>query len=692
MRSFLFALLGCTVRALLSLRYRIHVKGLDQLSSLNKEKGILFFPNHPAHIDPIVVICLLGRRFLPRPIVVEYIYRKPFVQFFMKLIRAIPIPNFETALNEIKIQKAEKILEKMAEGLQAKEKYILYPSGRLKYTGKEVLGATSLAQSLIQKCPDVQIVMVRTTGLWGSSFSKAYLGRSPDFVDTLFWSMKKLLKNGIFFIPRRDLYLDFVIAKEDFPRKGSRLEVNRYLEKFFNQYPSAEGIVETEPLKRVSYCFWKNELLTPLIREKKKKNIAEEAFSTPVGQEIYKELKRKFPDVEILLDQELSADLGMDSLDIAEIIIFLSVHYDVGELHPGDLETVHDLIDLAEGRKKGEKKSIEEKQFTWPEEKKRKEPTSPMGKTLPEAFLLICDRMKNSYACADDMIGVLTYKKLKMSALVLSREIAKLPGEKIGILLPSSVAAYLVIIATYFANKTPVMLNWTLGPKYLKDMTDLTQVNSILTSWRFLERLGNVSFGDVSEKFILLEDLKKTIPLSEKLFGYFTSFLPAKSVMKALGIQHQKEEDVAVVLFTSGTEASPKGVPLSHKNILSNQTAVLKYIDLFSHDLFYGVLPPFHSFGFAVTGLLPLLAGVKVVFAPDPTDSFALAEGIFRWKITLFCSAPSFLRGLFQAASVSDFATIRLFVAGAEKAPQDLFDKVHQMNKMLIEGYGITEC
>ena len=138
----------------------------------------------------------------------------------------------------------------------------------------------------------------------------------------------------------------------------------------------------------------------------------------------------------------------------------------------------------------------------------------------------------------------------------------------------------------------------------------------------------------------------------------------------------------------------PKGVPLSHKNIISNEYSAMQCIHLTEKDILFGVLPPFHSFGFSVAGLFPLLAGIKVAYYPDPTDGFALAKEIERWKITLFCAAPSFLKGLLHAASKNQLATVRLFITGAEKASEELFEKVKKLgkNKILVEGYGITEC
>jgi len=129
---------------------------------------------------------------------------------------------------------------------------------------------------------------------------------------------------------------------------------------------------------------------------------------------------------------------------------------------------------------------------------------------------------------------------------------------------------------------------------------------------------------------------------------------------------------------------------INSNNVLSEN----KCIHLDRLDVLYGVLPPFHSFGFSVAGMFPILAGVRVAFYPDPTDSFALAEGIDRWKVTLFCSAPSFLKGVFQAAKTEQLKSVRYFITGAEKCPQELYDRVEKLGAhvRIIEGYGITEC
>lgn len=682
---------------LLSLRYKVKIKGLDELKRSKITKGLLFLPNHPAHIDPLLLALLLWPHYSMRPLVIEYIYRLFFMKPMLKLVRAIVIPDFDTSVNQFKIQKGAKAIQEIAAGLKQGENFLLYPSGRLKSSGKEILGGSSGAHSLIQECPDTNIVLIRTSGLWGSSFSRAFEGVSPDLFSVVWNGIKTIFKNGIFFCPRRKIEIEFVLNPEDLPRSASRIEFNRHLEGWYNRYLDAEGhIQEIEPLQLVSYSFWRKDI--PEIFQPKKSASTEGVVSISEEEQkkIIDELRRILdnPNLSITAEKNLALDLGMDSLNIAELIAYVTKNYDVDELHPEDIATVQDIFELADGRK-GEAHSTRPKgQFRWPAEEGRPEVMLPLGKTLAEAFLNTSDRMGPFAGCADDLVGVLSYKKMKRSALVLSLYFRQKPEKQIAVLLPASAGAYVVILALQLAGKVPVMLNWTLGSRYLEEMMKISGAKTVITSWRFLEKLSHVDFGNLIDKIEFLEDIRENLTSWNKLYGVFLSMLSTPLISRFLKLDLIQPEDPCVILFTSGTEASPKGVPLSHHNIISNQRSAMQCIDMLKTDVMYGVLPPFHSFGFSVAGLFALFCGLRIAFYPDPTDGFALAEGIERWEATLFCSPPGFLKGLFSTAKAEQLKTIRFFITGAEKAPAELFERVEKLKSgaRLIEGYGITEC
>ena len=674
------------------------MKGLSVLQKLSQQGGILFLPNHPAHMDPLFLFLLLWPRYRMRPVVVEYIFRLSLLKPLMRLVKAIAVPSFDSSVNPLKVKKAEQALQAIAEGLKRGENFILYPSGKLKSSGREVLGGASGAHSLLQQCPELQIVLIRTTGLWGSSFSRALLGRSPELPSTLLHGVKVLLKNGIFFTPRRSVEIEICQEPSDFPKKAGRLTFNRYLENWFNRYHTKERkLVDVEPATLVSYSFWKKEVPT-LFQPKTKKAFGQGEISEETRTKIYGEIRKilRSPEISIAPEMHLATDLGMDSLNLAELGAFLLKTYQAEEIHPEDLETVQSVLEIAEGCRLSERPLRQMGKARWPENETagRLAPFAPEGKTLPEAFLNSCLRMGKHIACGDDLVNAMSYRKMKRAALVLSLYFRKCPETHIGVMLPALAATYIVILAILFAGKVPVMLNWTLGSRYLDEMLKAADVKRVISSWRFLDRLSYVDLGGVADRLELLEDIRPKISIGQKLKGAAFSFLSVPATLRTLGLNQMSGEETAVILFTSGTEANPKGVPLSHRNILTNQRSAMQCLAMDAQDVLYGILPPFHSFGFSVCGLFPLCGGLRVAFYPDPTDAVALAEGIERWEITLFCAPPSFLKAVFAVAKETQFRTVRYFICGAEKTPRELIERVEQLktSAKIIEGYGITEC
>lgn len=683
MRKLFFTLFYWFFRFLLSLRYRIEVKGLDKISD---RKGILFCPNHPAEMDPLIMIAVLWPKFEPRPLAVEHFYYQKGIRFFMDLVRVLPLPSMDVG-NQWKVRQVEKLKDKILHGLDEGENFLIYPSGKLMRGPDEKVGGASLVADLIQARKDTKVVLIRTTGLWGSTFSRAITGLSPDFGKVLFNGFKVLLKNGIFFAPKRKIVVEIEQVQEDFPRSKEKMEINRYLENWYNK----QG---PQPFVRVSFAFWKEQY--PEVTANAIPASLEDEVEVPEDMRVqilsFLSKMTRRPLSELKPEVHLFNDLGLDSLDVSQVNVFLEERFDITGIAPGQLQTIHDVMQAAAGVvKEAEALEPEKKKSKWPRDAARPAIQIPEAESIQEAFLLSCDRMGASTACADGLSGALSYQKLKRSALVLALEIEKMPGKQIGILLPSSVAAYVTIFATLLAGKVPVMLNWTTGFRNLEHAQKVCNLEVVLSSYRFLSRLENVDLGKVDEILVLLEKLRPQISLKTKLKGLLRSGRDAKT-LKGILPPFPSGDDPAVIIFTSGTETLPKGVPLSHHNILSNQKNALGAVDLRPDDTLYGVLPPFHSFGFSVTGLFPILAGIRVCFAPDPTDSRALASDIEHWKPTLFCCAPSFVMAMLRVAKEHQLASLRMVVTGAEKAPEELYHTLMAKGKIVLEGYGISEC
>ncbi|MCB1085353.1 MAG: AMP-binding protein, partial [Chlamydiia bacterium] len=650
-------------------------------------QGIVFLPNHPAEIDPVMVYMLLAGKFAPHPLVVEHFYYLKGARFFMDTIGALPLPNFELSMNSWKIGQVEKSLKAVREGIGRGENFLIYPSGNLKQEGHENIGGNSFIHRILETCPEVKVVLVRTTGLWGSLFSRAPTGRSPDFWHGIWRGFLIAFKNGIFFTPKRKVTLTFEEAGKDFPFKGTRLELNQYLEQWYNRYPGKGGeVLTSEPLNLVSFSRFKHEVPRIALLDKKEKPKKELNVPSDVREEVERELSRLSGKKSFQESDNLSRDLGLDSLDLASVHAFLDHRFGASVSRPGLLRSVYDLYEvILEGNEEEPKEEeAPPKKSKWPSELSRPSVRLPEGKTIPEAFLKTAMRMGKCAACADGMTPVLSYKKLGLAVRLLTKKFESVEGKYVAVLLPSSVGCYLVILALQFAGKIPVLLNWTAGERSLKFAKELLNFQTIFSSRRFLERVDVLELGPLEEDLVLMEDFRKQISLFDKIGAVFSS-------LKAPDLN---ENDPAVILFTSGTENYPKAVPLSHRNILINQRDALSFAGVYKDDLLYGVLPPFHSFGFSVTGLLPLLSGLRVYYAPDPTDTHGMARDCQTQKVTLLCCAPSFYRNLFRVATVPQLKSVRLFVSGAEKAPPELFEHVKRLGgkKEMIEGYGITEC
>ena len=689
-----FGVICRCVRVILKVRYKIEVRGLEKVLPLQGSyPGVLFLPNHPAEIDPVILMSILGPYFFPRSVVVEHFY---YLKWFKKVLdfsRVVPIPSLEEEAGIWKKKQLAQGMIKIQKEMEAGESYLIYPAGKLKRTGLEKIGGASFVHALLQNHPNIPAILVRTTGLWGSSFSYYGKSKSPDFGTTLAQGFKTLLKGCIFFLPRRKVLVEFEVC-ENLPLEEDRLTFNRSLESWYNRYPEKGE----ERVSLVPYSLFKIRCKDPL--EDKKAIFEEDAIivSEKIQSEVFLYLSTvsKIPKEKIQQNSSLAFDLGLDSLDIAEVHAFLDKNYDAGDVPLSSLQKVSDLLRAILEKENNTSLAKQEEQKNIPlffQRKKRKPLNLSEAKVIPEVFLDSCDRMGSLIACADASSGALSYRQCKRAALILAEKFSLFSGQKVAILLPSSVGAYLSILALLLVGKVPVMLNWTAGRNGLTQAKKLGGFDVTITSKKFLNKIYLEALGDVEETFVFLEDLKEDLSLKIKLKGLLESFFSAKTLMKRLSISKDPSK-IAVVLFTSGTESIPKAVPLTHKNLLANQRGALTVSGLLKTDSLHGVLPPFHSFGFSLTGLFPLLSGLKVFYAPDPTNGHGMASDIHKMKLSVICLAPSFMRNLFSSASLEQLHSLRLIISGAEKPSPELpiFVKERLPLAAWREGYGITEC
>ncbi len=457
------------------------------------------------------------------------------------------------------------------------------------------------------------------------------------------------------------------------------------------QYVSAINLGGPEPLNQVSFSHFKRDV-PPFHEPDKQEEVSLTQVPQDIRQKVIEEISKftQTPLAEIKLGNDLAFDLGLDSLDTAQLVVALKEQFGINALHSSDLTTVGSVIAYAAKIKKAPEEEDQQPQVEglWLQEKNRPPPLYPSGATIPEVFLKTCERMDGHLACVDLVAGEMTYRRLRMGVVLLAEAIRKMPGERIGLMMPASVGVNAMILAVMLAGKIPVMINWTLGDRNLRSVLEQAKIEVTLSAWSFLDRLDNAELNGLDDSIVLLEDIRRTLSTWDKLRGFYRARKKAEAILKIFSVDRLKKEDTAVILFTSGTESYPKGVPLSHHNILTNQGGAFDIAGVKSTDILLGALPSFHSFGFSVTGLFPILAGMRVAYSPNPTDGKRVAEAVERWKVTLICLAPTFLKNVLRVGTEKQLSSLRLVVAGAEKTAAELFDKLHELNPQatLIEG------
>jgi long-chain-fatty-acid--[acyl-carrier-protein] ligase len=682
-------ILWAIFRSLLSLRYRIRLHGGEQLWGL--KGGTVVLPNHPAYIDPPVTFLSIWRPLKPRPLLFEGNFHNPIFYPLMKLMRAIPLPDMERPSAKARARTERAIAEVIA-GLRKGECHILWPSGTLWRNGEERLGGAQAVGQILRAVPEANVVLVRNRGLWGSMFSFAPTRKRPSFMRCLRYGAWVLVSNLLFFTPRRNVKLTVeVVDRKKLPDLG-RDTLNPWLERWYN----AEG---PEPPTYVPYHF----LFGPRTFPFPPPAAADPQLSQVTPQTraetlqiVERKLKRKLTDAERGPEMVL-AQLGMDSLDRMDVT--LEVEQRFGFATDQSPSSLGDLWLLGQGlANKTAAQPAPKAWFRPPSAGSTSGEVKPeiKGETIVEAFLACALSHPGDVAAADDQAGVLTYGRLLAGALALSRRFAGLQGTNVGLLLPASVAADTVLLALHIAGKLPVVLNWTTGPANLEHAVRLLELGHVVTSDQFIDRLEETVVGAVQKagaEFMALEDVREGMGRRELLWALAAvHWRPSKIQGQVARLD---PDQPAVVLFTSGSEKAPKAVPLTHRNLLSNQRSSLKLLALTRNDSVLGFLPPFHSFGLSITSLMALLSGIRVVHHPDPTAATNLARKIGMYRPTLLAGTPTFVNSILdRAAGPENLQSLRFIFVAAEKCPEDLFQKSQRLagGARLLEGYGITEC
>lgn len=323
--------------------------------------------------------------------------------------------------------------------------------------------------------------------------------------------------------------------------------------------------------------------------------------------------------------------------------------------------------------------------------------------TLFEALVKQAKRRgKNVEAIEDGDGQTLSYGRLCLGARVLGRKIDALApkGARIGVLLPNAAGMVVTLFGINAFGRTAGLLNFTAGARNIAAAIRTGPLPVVLTSRRFI-KLANLEDLIEALKTVevtpgkrveihYLEDVRETIGLSDKLTALATSPLAGRRSRNTA----MQPNDIAVILFTSGTEGAPKGVALSNANLLANANQIFQHAAgmLTPDDIVINPLPMFHSFGLTAATLMPVLNGMKVVLYPSPLHYKEIPKLIKKTKSTVVFATDTFLQGYGRSAQDDDLQSVRFVIAGAERVKEQTRVRWNKVGAQILEGYGATEC
>ena len=320
--------------------------------------------------------------------------------------------------------------------------------------------------------------------------------------------------------------------------------------------------------------------------------------------------------------------------------------------------------------------------------------TSPYRQTIFTSLLEARKVHGGQHRIVEDMERIhLSYNDLITHSIVIGKVLKNITvsGENVGVFLPNSTKTLITILGLQLHGRVPAMLNYSTGSAGMLSACQTAQVKTVLTSRRFID------LGDLNEEaeqlskqceLVYLEDLAKNIGALDK----FTALIKSRTADFWYKDKQYSPDSPAVILFTSGSEGTPKGVVLSHANILGNLKQLEACISFNAQDVVLNFLPMFHSFGFTVGTLLPLVNGMKTLFYPSPLHYSVIPEIAYEIHATIMFGTNTFLAAYAKKAHPYDFYNMRYVVAGAEKLQENTRQVwADKFGIRILEGYGATE-
>ena len=332
----------------------------------------------------------------------------------------------------------------------------------------------------------------------------------------------------------------------------------------------------------------------------------------------------------------------------------------------------------------------------------------PYMKPLDRAFVRAARQRPWQFFMADGKTPKVSFGSALVKTVFIARRLRRQIGEQpmIGLLLPPSVGGALTNYALMLMGRVPVNLNYTSSNEVIASCAEQCGIDVVITAKAFLERFPNMT---IPGRTLLLEDALAQPRLGEKLSAFVLAWLmPTRLLKRAVGAHRGKPvsqdvtptdgkpspmDELATVIFSSGSTGDPKGVMLTHFNIMANISQVSQVFALDGRDKVLGILPFFHSFGFMAGLWMPAVQGVGVVFHANPLDAQVVGALVAQYKVTFLVATPTFLQGYMRRCRPESFGSLQYVLVGAEKLPERValaFED--QFGIRPLEGYGCTEC
>jgi len=680
-------LLLAVVRNLLKLRYKLEFKGADVI---DPNKPTLILPNHQAVVDPMLLVTKLAKQVVAVPVMTESYYDIPVLHYFFKKWKVVRVADLKAGSRDTGV--LDSISTSVIGALKNGQTVLLYPSGQITGQSYEKIFNKKSAYHILKELPDnTSVVGLRITGLWGSIWSRAWTGDSPFFGRTVLRVIWYVLANLVFFVPRRKVTMEFKELTDELKEKAqsSVTDFNEHLEAFYNQ----GGGDKLNFMKHYFYGRKPRRELPPVVKGSVDDVGNAGGKYRSVDPKVYKKIREilesKMEDstAEISITANLHLDLGMDSITLVDVYSEISEHFAVkSQPNIEDLKSVGDLCLMAMNKlsvASDLKPSLLYQHKIKPEMLKVDD-----SKNILENYIKLMKTAPAHPFAYDSIMGSTNRKQFLMKSIAVSRLIKKtVKEERVGVMLPALQSSTLLVASCYLAGKVPVMLNWTVGKQVLMHCVQSAGVEVVLTATNFYNKIKDLLPEELLPKLVHFDKKLPELTLSDKLSSLFLANMPSL-------IPVPKLSETAVVLFTSGSENAPKAVELSHKNIIADIAGILEHIKLKNELIILGFLPPFHSFGFTILEILPMVAGLKAAYTPNPTDTAEIVKILRHTKSSLMVGTPTFLKNIMNIASAHDLDSLELVVSGAESMPEKLLEQFHKLNEkaVLIEGYGITEC